>query len=570
MVVKRLPSRSRLEELKLDKDVARYMLDRGIPLPSAPPAIITPSPSRLKGAVFNPQRVDKVLRAFMAMRHTQGSLAGTPLRPDPWQIAYIIAPTFGWVKLNEHGVWVRVVRKLYVDVPRKNGKTTLCGGLALYLLGADGEQGAQIYAAATKRDQASKLFDPVKYIAESTPLLRKNFKTRQGRILHPASNSYFKVEANDADGLHGANVHGAIIDELHVHKSPDLLKALETGVGSRQQPLIVVITTADDGKAETVYAHRRETIEQLARGGIEDPSYYGVIWAATEEDDPFAESTWQLANPGFPISPTRDFMVNAATEAKNSPFEFAEFQRLHLGIRTHQQSRYFEMVDWDNSAGPSWTEEELEGQWCYGGLDLAFSNDLCALAWVFPQEGGTFKVLWRMWTPEANLPRLDKVTSGAASVWARDGLLRITPGNVVDFDKMEFDIKADVERFAVADIAYDRWNASPLVSKLTAYGIPMTPIGMGWATMSPLVKELQRVVRLGLLHHNGNACVRWQADCFAVHQDPAGNVKPDRAAVAASKGKMDAIVATLMGFDKILRETVYEPTEITADDIEWY
>src|SRR6267142_155123 len=543
-------------DLKIDPEVMSYLISRGIPMPTAPPAIQTPSPGNLLGARFDPKRVDRVLQAFMAMRHTQGEMAGQPLRPDPWQIAYILAPVFGWVKLNENGRWVRIVRKLFVDVPRKNGKTTMCGGLALYLLAADREAGAQVYAAATKRDQASKLFDPVKQIVDQSPKLRQYLRTRQGRIIHPASGSYFKVESSDADGLHGANVHGAVIDEIHLHKTKDLIEALETGIGSRAQPLIISITTADDGKTETPYAQRRQLIEALAREAVEDSAYYGVVWAATEEDDPFAEATWAKANPGFPISPTRDFLTNAATEAKNSPAQLASFLRLHLGLRTKQETRYIDMDAWDLGNAP-FDEAELEDTVCYAGLDLAFTDDLCAFAMLFPQPDGEIKVIVRLWTPEANLKRLDKLTSGSATVWVREGLLKLTPGNVADYDIIQADVLADAERFAIMDCGFDPYGATQLITNLMGEGMPMTPVRQGYLTMSPVTKEAQRTILLGKLNHAGTPALRWQADMFAVSMDPAGNVKPDREVVRANGGKMDGIVALLMALVPLTRANIF-------------
>lgn len=545
---------------KIAPEVIEYMTARGIPLPTSPPAFATPSPGECPGSWFDSDRVDLVLNAFRAMRHTQGKWAGSPLQPDPWQIAYILAPVFGFVKMNDDKDTVRVVRKLYVDVPRKNGKTTICGGLAVYLLAADREMGAQVYAAAVKKDQASKLFDPVKQIAESSPSLKKILVTRQGKILHPRSGSYFKVEANDPDGLHGANVHGAIVDELHVHKSPDLLKALETGTGSRQQPLTVIITTADNGRVETVYGQRRSLIEQLSRRTLTDPAYYGVIWAADETDDPFAESTWAKANPGFPISPTRDFLRSAATEAQNSPADFAEYQRLHLGIRTKQQTRYIEISEWDASAGVPVDEEDLVGEVAYGGLDLAATSDLCSLCWLFPRDDGVIIPRWKFWTPEANVRKLDKMTANMASVWISRGLIDVTPGNVCDYDFIEAQIIADLDIYDVVDIGYDPWNSSQLVNNLTNDGAPMTIVRQGYATMSPLCKEFLREIRIGHFWHAAHPVVRWMVDGFAVVMDPAGNVKPDRAAVAAAGYKMDGVVAVLNAFEGIIsREPEMDP-----------
>lgn len=553
-------------DLKLSPEIREYLQTRGIPLPTCPPKIMTPSPGEQPGSWFDPARVDRVITAFQSMRHTQGRWAGKPLQPDPWQIAYVIAPVFGWVYTNSDGITVRVVRKLHCDVPRKNGKTTLCGGLALYMLAADREMGAQVYAAAVKKDQASKLFDPIKQIAESSPMLKQILQTRQGKILHPASGSYFKVEANDPEGLHGANVHCSVVDELHVHKSPDLLKALETGMGSRDQPLSIVITTADAGGTETVYAQRRKLIEQLANRTLTDHAYFGVIWAAEESDDPFTESTWRKANPGFPVSPNREYLTTASTEAQNSPAEFADFQRLHLGLRTKQQTRYIELNEWDASAGAELDIESLLGQPCYGGLDLAATSDLCALAWLFPQEDGTIIPLWRLWTPAANVKRLDERTANMASVWIRDGFLTVTPGNVADYDFIEAQVIADMGLFDVQDLGYDAWNSSQLVNNLTSQGVPMTPVRQGYGTMSPLCKELLRYIRMGRFHHAGHPVLRWMIDGFAITMDPAGNVKPDRAAVAKAGFKMDGIVAALMSMEGIISR----PAEIDIDSFQMF
>lgn len=543
-------------------EVVAYMTERGIPLPTAPPKWQTPSPGECPGSWFDPHRVDLVMRAFQSMRHTQGKWAGQALRPDPWQVAYILAPVFGWVRHNDDGDVVRVVRKLYVDVPRKNGKTTLCGGLAVYMLAADQEAGAQVYAAAVKKDQAQKLFQPVKQLALSSPTLKRHLVARQGQINHPASGSYFKVEANDPDGLHGANVHCAVVDELHIHKSPDLLKALETGMGSRTQPLSIVITTADNGRVETVYGQRRSLIEQLARRTLTDAAYYGVIWAADEKDDPFAEATWAKANPGYPISPNRDFLRNASTEAQNSPADLAEYLRLHLGIRTKQQTRFFEIVEWDASAGNPADPEDLQQMSCYGGLDLAATSDLCALCWIFPQEDGSLIPQWHLWTPEDNLKYLNKRTAGAATVWANRGLLTLTPGNVADYDWIKTQILADMESYDVQSLAYDRWNSSQLVNDLTNEGVPLVPMGQGYASMSAPTKELLRQVRLGNFHHNEHPVLRWMVDGFAIVIDPAGNVKPDRAAVAAAGYKMDGLVAAIMALNEyMLAGPMLDPDE---------
>lgn len=547
-------------DLKLSPEVAWYLEDRGWPLPTCVPKFKTPEPRTLRGARFDPERVDRVVAAFERMQHTQGEWAGRPLRPDPWQVAYMLAPVYGWVRKNDRGMWVRVVRTQYVEVPRKNGKTTAAGGQALYLTGADGEAGAQVLAAAAGKDQASFCFTPVKALADGSPALKAHFRTLQGKVLHPRSGSYFMVVSSIADLLHGANVHGAVIDELHIHKTRDLVDAIETGTGARSQPLVIIITTSDDGRQGTIYAEKRTYCEQLASGVITDPTFYGVIFGADETDDPFAEATWVKANPGYGISPTRQFMEAEARKAQQSPANRARFLRLHLGLRTKQETKYLDLGAWDANASMV-DEADLVGRRCFGGLDLASTSDLCALAWDFPDGDGRHTVLWRHWCPEAAFERLNVRTAGQAAVWRRDGWLSVTPGNVADYDYIRARINSDRERFDVAEVAYDPWNATQLVNDLMADDAPMVTYRQGFASMSSPTKELQRVVLEGdsgspRYRHGGNPLVRWQVDNFAVEMDPAGNVKPSK---RHAGDKIDGVVAGVMALG---RAAVAEPARL--------
>lgn len=545
-------------DLNLSPEVAWYLESRGIPFPTCPPKIKTPEPRKVKGARFDPGRVDRVVfDAFPLLQHTQGKWAGKPLRPDPWQVAYVLAPVYGWVAPNDAGDLVRIVRTEYVDVPKRNGKTTLAGGQAIVLTGADDEAGAQVYAVAIAKDQARYCFDPVKALAEKSPALKGVMKTTASRIVHKPSLSYFAVVSSLADLMQGANVHGGIVDELHKHKNREMLDALRRGTGSRTQPLIVIITTADDGRVGTIYAEVRTYCEQLARGVFEDPTFYGVVWAADEGDDPFAEATHRKANPGYGISPTREFLQTESAIAKNSPANLANFQRLHLGIRTKQETKYIELPVWDRNSSLV-TEEALKGKTCYGGLDLASTSDLCALAWDFPDGDGGHEVLWRHWMPEARLEPLDRKTAGAASVWVREGFLTLTPGEVVDYDFIRSAINHDRETFSVKEIGYDPWNSTQLVTDLGNDGAEMVTVRQGFATLSSPTKELARLLLEGTAEnpryrHGGNPLMRWQIDNLAVVMDPAGNVKPDRAAVAQAGAKMDGVVAGIMALDRALR-----------------
>lgn len=538
-----LPSARELKRLKLSAEVAWYTLSRGWELPEHPPLMVTPDGGSHPDAVFSPEAVDRVINALRHMRHTKGRLSGQPLNPDAWQVAYLIAPVFGWLRPGEHGQLVRVTRTAFLEVPRKNGKSTIAGGLGLYMLGADCEQGAEVIAAASSRDQANFVFGPIKSLAQKSPDLRGRFRPLTNKILHPASSSDFKVISSVGDTQHGANIHCAIIDELHVHKTRDLVDAIETGTGSREQPLVLIITTAGDGKPNTIYEIKRRAIEQLARGALKDATTYGVIFGLPERANPLNPANWPKANPGYPISPTHDFMVSAAAKARTSPMDMALFKRLHAGMKTRQTTTYLGLKQWDANKLPAAQVlkiEDLAGRQAFGGLDLGSVSDLTALCWLLP-EGDEYRALWRFWTPEESLEDLDKRTAGVASKdWVANGWLQTTPGNVTDYDWIKAAILADAEILDVASIGLDMWNATQLANDLTEEGLPLMKVRQGYQTMNPAMQEIKRQVLRKGLQHDGNPVMRWCVDNLAVAMDPAGNVKPDK---ARSADKIDGVAA---------------------------
>lgn len=467
-------------------------------------------------------------------------------------------------------------------IPTHN--TTTAAGFGIYLTAADGEHGAQVIAAATTLGQAGFVFEPIRQIVNKSPGLKRHLRALKHRITHAASGSYFQPIANAGDAQHGADIHGAIVDELHLHKLMDLIEALETGTGSREQPLIIYITTADAGKRHTPYDEKRSLIEKLAKRVLKRPTTYGVVFAAEKPvyengqlmagDDPFVEATWKKANPGYGISPTKRYMVEAAEKAKDSPAELAAFLRLHLGIRTKQETRYLDVDQWDMNASIV-DLSRLKGRECWGGLDLGSTSDLCALAWVFPADDGAFDVLLRCWAPEDSIEDLDARTANAASAWVKQGWLTATPGDVTDYDFIKAQIGRDRDEFLVKEIAYDRWNATQIVNDLTTDGAPMITFGQGFASMSAPTKDLQRLIKVGaradehgapvkpMIRHGGDPLLRWMVDNFAVAMDPAGNVKPDK---KNAGDKIDGVVALIMALARALASREAEGTSAYEDE----
>jgi phage terminase large subunit-like protein len=548
-----LPDEATLRRLKLSPEVAWYLVSRKIDLPAdwQVPVWKTPEPRDLDGARFDPERVDRVLSAFRRLRHTQGKWAGQPLEAANWQVAYILAPVFGWVRFDDDAdAWVRVTRTAHVDEPRKNGKTTIAGGVGIYLTAADGEQGAQVLAVAASKDQAGYCFNPVKSLAQNSPDLAPYVKPYAGKIVHPGSGSYFQVVASVGDLLHGANVHGAVVDELHVHRTRDVVDAVETGTGARSQPLVMFITTADEGRPGTIYAEKREYLEKLARGVFVDPTFYGVVWAAAESErdlverglSPFSEEAQRRANPGYGVSPTKAFLSAEAKKAQESPANLARYLRLHLGIRTKQATRFIRLEDWDASAGAV-NEAALAGRACHGGLDMGSVSDLTALCWVFPDRpADRYEVLWRFWLPADALEDLDRRTAGYARAWVRDGWIKTTPGSVFDPAAVNEQVDKDAQAFKVETVGYDRWGANDVTRKAGEAGLTMVAVSQSFGSLSYPLKEMLRLTLVGRFVNGGNPVARWMIDNLAVAMDPSGNVKPDKAAAA---DKIDGVSAAV-------------------------
>lgn len=545
---------------EISPEVEWYLESRGFVLPeTVEPLWRTEEPRDVPGAMFDPDRVDKAIAALSMLRHTQGKWAGRPLTPDAWQVAYVIAPVFGWVYTDSSGDVVRIIRTAWVEVPRKNGKTTLSSGLGLILAFGDGEPGAQVYAAAGSKDQAMNAYRPAKLIAEGSPAFRAaGVKAMQKEIVRPIDQSFMKAVASVGDLLQGTNPHAYIVDELHVHKSPEVIDALESGVGARSQPLGLIITTADGGGDLTVYADRRREVEQLCRGVIKDPTTYAVIFGARRDEDPYAESTWAVANPGYPVSPTREFMQAEANKAKGSPANLARFLRLNLNVRTKQETRFIDLDVWDRNAGMV-IESKLAGMTCYTGLDLASVSDLSAVCHLFPDGDGRYHAVWRFWTPAENLIALDKRTNGAASRWVKDGWLTVTPGNVTDYDYIESTLVRDADRFDIRSLGFDPYGATQLVNNLEGHGIPTVKVRQGFLSLSQPLKEAQRLLLKGtaerpMLRHGGNPVMRWMTDNLAVEFDAAGNVKPSKKPGANSGNKIDGWSALVTAMSECIAD----------------
>jgi phage terminase large subunit-like protein len=506
--------------------------------------------------VYDEDKADRAVKFVRKLKHTKDPWAGKPFNLLPWQENEILRPLFGTVDENGH----RLYRKCYVEVPKKNGKSELAAAIALYLLIADGEYGAEIYGAACDRGQASIVFDIAATMIDWDPYLKKILKVLEStkRILYPRTRSFYHVLSSDVPTKHGKNIHGCIFDELHVQPNRKLWDVLTEGAGdTRTQPLVFAITTAGYDR-NSICWEVHDYARKVKEGIIEDPHFLPVIYGLPKEEDWEDEENWKKVNPSLGHTFTIDKLRAAYNECKHIPARQNSFRRLRLDQWTKQEVRYIPMTFWDR-CNRKVSMKRLKGKVCYGGLDLASCIDIAAFAKAFPADDGFFDVLMRFWIPEENiLERADR-DKVPYDMWVQEGWIRATPGNVIDYAVIEQDIKKDAEIYLLAEIAYDPWGALQITQNLEAEGITMVQFRQGFKSMSPPTKELLKLIMSRKIRHGGNPVLRWMADNLMVSTDPAENVKPDK---KKSTERIDGMVALIMALDRTLRHedkrSVYE------------
>lgn len=509
-----------------------------------------------RGLYFDERAAKVVVAFFSLLKHFEGEWAGQPIVLEPWQQAHFWI-LFGWRRADG----TRRFRTSYMEVARKNGKSTIAAGAGLYLLVADGEPGAQVYTAATKRDQARIIHKAAINMVKQSELLRHELELFHDNINYPAAFSKFAPLGQDSKTEDGLNVHGAMIDELHAHPTGDMWDILETATGARRQPLIYAITTAGTDRQSICYQMHDYTKKVLS-GVVQDDSHYGIIYTLDrEETDESAgegpvedwrnEAAWVKANPNLGVSKKLDNMRDKAGRAAELPARLTAFLQKELNIWTQSAEKWIVPEKWDACGVYQFTEADLLGRDCYSGLDLSSNTDTTALVHVFPpvDEDGLFYVLCRFWIPEENIMarvRKDRVPYDA---WQRQGLLTATPGEIIDYDFILQQIDEDAQKFNIQEIAFDRWGASRIQTKLMEMGGDdwLVQFGQGFASMNGPMKMLEAYMLKRRIDHGGHPVLRWMADNVVAVRDPADNIKPDK---SKSTDRIDGIVALIMGLGR--------------------
>ncbi len=508
-----------------------------------------------RGLVWDPDLGQLVVDFMHLCRHSKGRWAGRPLELEPWQ-EFWVTTLFGWMR----GDGTRRFRRSLLFIGRKNGKSTLASAIGLYGLVADGEGGAEIYAAATKKEQARIVFTEAQRMVEKSPALRSEITVHENSIFVRGTASRFVPLSADDRKASGHNTHIAIIDELHEHPTAEMWDVMRTSMGAREQPLLLATTTAGDDE-NSICGEQFHFAERVLEGTIEVDEFFPAIYMLDDADKWKDESCWRQSNPNIGVTVSIEEMREMAKEAEDNPRSLNSFLRYKLNRWVSSSARWFQPDVWD-ACGEHVDEAALEGRVCYGGLDLASVEDVAAWVLLFPPDraDGVYQVLCRFFVPEHAIARRSVKASVPYDVWSREGHLIATPGEVIDHDLIFDAIDADAQRFDLQEICFDRWGAARVYTQMEDRGLTVMQMGQGYASMSGPSKELERLVRQERIHYGEQPVMRWMGHNAVATEDPAGNIKPDK---GKAKEKIDGVVALVMALDRAMRRkgrtrSVYE------------
>lgn len=498
-----------------------------------------------RGLSFDEAAGERAVNFFSLLKHYKGKYQGQPFQLLPWQ-AFFISSMFGWKRADK----TRRFRYAYLKVARKNGKTTLAAGTCLYGLIADGESGAEVYTAATTRDQASIAFKDAMQMVEADSNLKSIVSVWKNSLTVESNASFLKPVSSEAGNLDGLNPHIALIDEYHAHRDDQVFNVMKSGMGSRTQPIHLTITTAGFHRTSSCYTYEK-TCQEILQGIKEDDSQFAIMYDLDEEDDYLDPNVWIKANPSLGHTPSVEFLQQEVIQAKNNPSQLVNLLTKNFNRWTDASSTWIEDSKWLEAQMPDHIDAEyLSNLRCIAALDLASTRDVNAFTMIWIDEAESkYYTKSKYWLPRESMMSRVKRDGVRYDLWAEQGWIDLTPGNVTDYRAIKTEIMRLTETYSIEAIAFDRWNSSQLVIELTDEGITMTPYGQGFASMSAPSKEFEKLIYQKEMLHDGNPVTRWMLGNVELGTDPAGNIKPDK---AKSSEKIDGIVSTIMALGLIM------------------
>lgn len=498
------------------------------------------------------------------LTHTKGSFSRKRFLLAEWQREDLIYPIFGDVRWDEEWKqYVRSTRIVWIELARKQGKSEMLAGIALYMLCADGEESAEIYGAAMDRDQARKVFDVAARMVQLSPVLSKRLtvKMHEKRIVDMKTGSYYEVIAADAAGNLGHNPHCIVFDEVLTQRNGDLWDSLRTAMGTRVQPMMVAATTPGNDPGSwcgTMHDEMAKIAEQRERA----PHIFPYLRNTPMDADPWDEANWTFANPALGDFLSIQSLRDEAIEAKNDPAKMNTWSQFRLAQWVRQTTRWMPMHLWDDCIGdvwatPDWGRRKLERKVAWFGMDLAAKFDLTAWCVIVPEghiddAQAPVHALWRFWLPEDAVPLLDKTSPSGNqwSEWARQGWLTVTEGNVVDYNRIYDDIAADATMFQLKAGDADQWSMAPVIQEVEKrVGVPeIVAYPNTYARMTPGMDEVMGFVKTGRLRHHNNPVARACFDAVEVRHAvyDADLIRPHKPERDGSATRVDAVPALAM------------------------
>lgn len=497
---------------------------------------------------FSEEHANRVERFFREeLRFIDGDEKGQPFILQEWQ-RKIVRDLFGWLRPDG----TRRYRMAYIEVPRKNGKSTFAAGIALYLLLCDKEARPQVYSAAGDRKQAGVVFNMARdMVRDGSDRLKELTRLRQYEIQAIRNRGWYEACSAEAYSAHGKSPHGILFDELHTQPNRMFWDALLSGRGARANSLVLAISTAGYDRQSICWEVHQRAVAAIADPDS-DPTFYGVIFGAPDDADWTDEKVWEKANPNYGVSVKIDFLREECQTAKDNPAEENKFRNLYLNQWTEQAVRAIPMHCWDKNCTEKLTAEELAGEPCYVGMDLASTRDVAALVAVFPRDEGKFALLPFMFAPEDSVdPRAGQDRAKLIG-FLKSGLITPTPGNETAFPMVAACFKELCEKFDVRALAYDPWNAAATVQDIVEEGFPIEQVFKFPQTAANFAEPTGlfiSLVKLGKLIHSQHPVLRWMATNTACRKDVSGNLRPDK---EHSADKIDGIVASIMGLARAM------------------
>ncbi len=515
------------------------------------------------------EEVERILEIVSFFRHTKGKYAKRLFELMPWQ-QFFLAMVFG-MKYQNSGL--RLYRKALLCVPKKNGKSEFAGAIGVLMTYFDGEYGAECYSAANKYDQAMYSWNAakgiLKQLANEDEGINGDLKVYDSittrSLLNDADECFFKPIAADSKTLDGVNPHFAVIDEYHEAKDTAIPDNMESGMVSREQPLLLITTTRGFNIGAPLW-QLEDSYTQILKGTIENENVFPLIFALDEDDDWQDESVWIKANPGLGRTPTVEGLQQeyrkAITEGARREISF---RTKNLNEWTSVSSRFIKDSELMAGSTKDWEEADLDGLLCFCGLDLAKTRDITAVAYLFPPQAGfdKFRVLMRYYLPEDNAKERSRQDRVSYLEWADKGWITLTPGNVVDYELILSHILNDGATYDVRGMAYDPWNAAHMATKLAENGLEVREFAQNTRKFNEPIRFLESRALLAELDLRHDPVLRWMFGNIEIYTDGNGNIKFDK---GRSKEKIDGPVALAMAFAEYLD---YKLTEAPSFEILW-